>query len=116
MVVFRLPGIYGPGRGPLSKVRQGTARRLVKRGQIFSRVHVDDIVQTVLASATWPRAGAVYNVVDDEPGPAHEVHDTHAQASSLTLSLSLSRTFLNRCESTSKTVCLKRDPPSRSAV
>jgi nucleoside-diphosphate-sugar epimerase len=73
VVIFRLPGIYGPGRGPLSKVRSGTARRLIKRGQIFSRVHVDDIVQTVLASATWPRAGAVYNVVDDEPGPAHEV-------------------------------------------
>ena len=44
--IFRLAGIYGPGRGPFAKVRNGTARRIIKQGQVFSRIHVDDIAQT----------------------------------------------------------------------
>ena len=71
--VFRLAGIYGPGRGPFEKVRQGTARRIVKDGQWFSRIHVEDIAQAVLASIERPRPGAVYNLCDDDPAPPQDV-------------------------------------------
>ena len=71
--VFRLAGIYGPGRGPFSKVRDGTARRIVKPGQVFSRIHVADIAQVLLASIRQPNPGAVYNVCDDDPAPPQEV-------------------------------------------
>ena len=71
--VFRLAGIYGPGRGPFAKVRAGTARRIVKRGQVFSRTHVEDIAQVLLASIDRPRAGGVYNVCDDDPAPPEDV-------------------------------------------
>ena len=65
--VFRLAGIYGPGRGVLEQVRRGRARRIVKPGQVFSRIHVDDIMATLRASMAQPYPGAVYNVCDDEP-------------------------------------------------
>ena len=52
--IFRLAGIYGPGRGPFTKVRVGTARRIVKPDQVFSRIHVDDIAQTLTASMNRP--------------------------------------------------------------
>ena len=65
--VFRLAGIYGPGRGVLEQVRSGRARRIVKPGQVFSRIHVDDIVGVLRASMARPNPGAVYNVCDDEP-------------------------------------------------
>lgn len=71
--IFRLAGIYGPGRSALDSVRAGIARRIEKQGQAFSRVHVEDIVQTLLASMAKPNPGAVYNVCDDEPAPSHEV-------------------------------------------
>jgi nucleoside-diphosphate-sugar epimerase len=71
--VFRLAGIYGPGRNQLETVRNGTARRIVKEGQIFSRIHVDDIASVLEASIARPRGGAIYNVCDDEPAPPHEV-------------------------------------------
>ncbi|UTD29864.1 SDR family oxidoreductase [Bradyrhizobium sp. WD16] len=71
--VFRLAGIYGPGRNQLDQLAVGTARRIVKPGQVFNRIHVDDIVQTVAASRRQPRAGAIYNVVDDEPAPPQDV-------------------------------------------
>ncbi|MEQ1704601.1 MAG: SDR family oxidoreductase [Rickettsiales bacterium] len=71
--IFRLAGIYGKGRSALDDVLAGTARRVDKKGQVFSRTHVDDIAQTVLASMLKPNAGAIYNVCDDEPAPAHEV-------------------------------------------
>ena len=71
--VFRLAGIYGPGRGPFEKVRQGTARRIVKPGQVFSRIHVDDIAQVLAASIDRPRPGAVYNLCDDVPAPPEDV-------------------------------------------
>jgi len=71
--IFRLAGIYGPGRGPFEKVRDGTARRVIKPGQIFSRIHVDDIAQVLEASIRRPNPGAAYNVCDDNPAPPEEV-------------------------------------------
>lgn len=71
--IFRLAGIYGPGRGPFRKVRAGTARQIVKPGQVFSRIHVDDIAQVLLASIRHPEPGAVYNVCDDDPAPPEAV-------------------------------------------
>lgn len=71
--VFRLAGIYGPGRGPFAKLRAGTARRIVKPGQIFSRIHAEDIAQVLMASIRAPRPGAVYNVCDDDPAPPEAV-------------------------------------------
>ncbi|MCZ6764549.1 MAG: NAD-dependent epimerase/dehydratase family protein, partial [Alphaproteobacteria bacterium] len=71
--IFRLAGIYGPGRNALETVRAGTARRVVKPGQLFARIHVDDIVSVLRASIDRPRPGAIYNVCDDEPAPAQDV-------------------------------------------
>lgn len=71
--IFRLAGIYGPGRGPFEKVRQGKARRIVKPGQVFSRIHVEDIAQVLEASIARPDPGAVYNVCDDDPAPPQDV-------------------------------------------
>lgn len=71
--VFRLAGIYGPGRGPFKKVRDGTARRIIKPGQVFSRIHVDDIAATLLASIQHPNPGRIYNVCDDDPAPPEDV-------------------------------------------
>ncbi|MEL6570112.1 MAG: SDR family oxidoreductase [Pseudomonadota bacterium] len=71
--IFRLAGIYGPGRGPFSKVRNGTARRIIKPGQVFSRTHVADIAQVLLASINTPNPGAAYNVCDDDPAPPEDV-------------------------------------------
>ncbi|MGX0875509.1 nucleoside-diphosphate-sugar epimerase [Roseovarius sp. MBR-154] len=71
--IFRLAGIYGPGRGPFEKVHQGTARRIVKPGQVFSRIHVDDIAQVLEASIMAPRPGTAYNLCDDDPAPPQDV-------------------------------------------
>ncbi len=71
--IFRLAGIYGPGRGPFAKVRSGTARRIIKPGQVFSRIHVEDIAQVLAASIARPRPGAIYNVCDDDPAPPQDV-------------------------------------------
>lgn len=71
--VFRLAGIYGPGRGPFSKLREGRARRIVKPGQVFSRIHVEDIAQVLAASIARPAPGTVYNVCDDDPAPPEDV-------------------------------------------
>jgi nucleoside-diphosphate-sugar epimerase len=71
--VFRLAGIYGPGRNALAQAARGEARRIVKPGQLFSRIHRDDIVATVRASMARPEPGALYNVCDDNPAPADEV-------------------------------------------
>ena len=77
--IFRLAGIYGPGRGPFEKVRDGTARRIIKSGQVFSRIHVDDIAQVLEASIRQPNPGAAYNVCDDNPCPPQEVIGHAAQ-------------------------------------
>ena len=71
--IFRLAGIYGPGRGPFAKLRAGTARRIIKDGQVFSRIHVDDIAQALDASIKSPRPGAIYNLCDDDPAPPQDV-------------------------------------------
>ena len=71
--IFRLAGIYGPGRGPFEKVRDGTARLIVKPGQFMSRIHVDDIARVLDASIGRPAPGTAYNVCDDEPSPPEDV-------------------------------------------
>ena len=72
ITVMRLSGIYGPGRSPLDNVRAGTARRLVKPGQVFNRIHVDDIAgATELAARS--ATNAILNVTDDEPAPPQDV-------------------------------------------
>ncbi|MFO1037209.1 MAG: SDR family oxidoreductase [Geminicoccaceae bacterium] len=71
--LFRLAGIYGPGRNPFVNLRDGTARRIVKAGQVFSRIHVEDIATVLEASIAKPRPGAIYNVCDDEPSPPQDV-------------------------------------------
>ncbi|MBJ6125065.1 SDR family oxidoreductase [Microvirga splendida] len=71
--IFRLAGIYGPGRNALVKVADGTAKRIVKPGQVFNRIHTEDIAQVLMASIEKPRPNAVYNVADDEPGPPQDV-------------------------------------------
>lgn len=71
--IFRLPGLYGPGRSAFDRLRAGTARRLVKPGQVFSRLHVDDLATALQASISRPRIGAIYNLCDDEPGPPQDV-------------------------------------------
>lgn len=71
--VFRLAGIYGPGRSAFDRLRAGDAQRIVKPGQYFSRIHVDDIVQVLLASMRAPSPGLVINVADDDPAPPQDV-------------------------------------------
>jgi nucleoside-diphosphate-sugar epimerase len=71
--VFRLAGIYGPGRNALAHLAAGSARRIVKPGQVFNRVHVEDIARALLAAMHAPRPGAIYNVADDEPAPPQDV-------------------------------------------
>nr|HPG89260.1 SDR family NAD(P)-dependent oxidoreductase [Hyphomicrobium sp.] len=72
-MVFRLPGIYGPGRSTIDDLRAGEARRLIKPGQVFNRIHVVDIATALTAAIDKPHAGRVYNVTDDEPGPPQDV-------------------------------------------
>jgi nucleoside-diphosphate-sugar epimerase len=71
--VFRLPGIYGPGRSAIDQVKAGTARRIDKPGQVFSRIHVADVAGTVLLALGHARAGTIYNVADDLPAATGEV-------------------------------------------
>lgn len=71
--VFRLAGIYGPGRSAIDQLRAGAAKRIDKPGQVFARIHVEDIAGVLEASSARPRPGAIYNVADDAPAPAHAV-------------------------------------------
>ncbi|WP_166417373.1 SDR family oxidoreductase [Cochlodiniinecator piscidefendens] len=71
--IFRLAGIYGPGRGPFAKVRAGTARRIIKKNQVFSRIHVEDIAQVLTASIAKPNPGTIYNVCDNDAAPPEDV-------------------------------------------
>ena len=71
--IFRLAGIYGPGRGPFAKLMTGRARLIIKPGQVFSRIHVEDIAQVLSASIKQPNPGAIYNVCDDLPVPPQDV-------------------------------------------
>tara|TARA_R110002110_G_scaffold87905_3_gene228839 strand:- start:72 stop:899 length:828 start_codon:yes stop_codon:yes gene_type:complete len=71
--IFRLPGIYGPGRSAVDQVKAGTARRISKPGHVFSRIHVEDIATVVAASIAQPEPGGIYNVCDDEPAAPADV-------------------------------------------
>jgi nucleoside-diphosphate-sugar epimerase len=71
--LFRLAGIYGPDRNALKQLAAGSARRIVKPGQVFNRIHVEDIAATVAASLKRPRHGAIYNLSDEEPAPPQDV-------------------------------------------
>jgi hypothetical protein len=71
--IFRLAGIYGPMRNQLVAMRDGTARRIVKERQVFSRIHVEDVAQVLAASISQPNPGAAYNVCDDLPAPPQDV-------------------------------------------
>lgn len=83
--IFRLAGIYGPGRGPFAKLRAGSARRIIKPGQVFSRIHVEDAAQVLLASIMRPNPGAVYNLCDDDPAPPEDIIAHAAEISGLPL-------------------------------
>ena len=71
--VFRLAAIYGPGRSPFDALRAGTAKRIDKPGQVFSRIHVEDLAYVLASSISRPRPGAVYNVCDDNPAAPEAV-------------------------------------------
>lgn len=71
--LFRLSGVYGPGRSAIDAVRAGRAKRIDKPGQVFNRIHVADIARTLRASIARPNPGAAYNLADDDPAPSREV-------------------------------------------
>jgi nucleoside-diphosphate-sugar epimerase len=71
--IFRLAGIYGPGRSVIDNLKAGTARRIVKPGQVFNRIHVDDIARVLAAAIDTPIGHNLYNVSDDEPAPPQDV-------------------------------------------
>ena len=71
--IFRLPGIYGPGRSPLDRLRAGTARRWVKPGQVFSRIHVDDLADALARAMARPERAGLYTLCDDEPAAPADV-------------------------------------------
>ena len=71
--IFRLPGIYGPGRSAIDQVKAGTARRIDKPGQLFSRIHVEDIAGTVLMALSQAHLPGIYNVADDLPASPADV-------------------------------------------
>ena len=73
VAIFRLPGIYGPGRSAFERLRAGDARRIASPGQVFSRIHVDDLAAGLAASVARPRAGGIYNLCDDAPAPNSDV-------------------------------------------
>lgn len=83
--LFRLPALYGPGRSPLDRLRDGTARIVRKPGQVFNRIHVDDVVSGLFASMARPRPGAAYILCDDEPAPADVVMEGAARRLGLPL-------------------------------
>ena len=71
--IFRLAGIYGPGRNAFESLKSGTAQRVIKQGQIFCRIHVEDIAGVLWASVNNPNFGRIYNMADDEPCPPQDV-------------------------------------------
>lgn len=77
--IFRLPGLYGPGRSAFDRLRAGEARRIVKPGQVFSRAHDDDVAAALYASIQRPNPGRIYNICDDEPAPPQDVTAFAAQ-------------------------------------
>ena len=78
VAIVRLAGIYGPGRGPFEKIRRGTARRIVRPGQVFNRIHVEDIA-AIVEAAFDRRANGIFNGSDDEPAPPQDVLEYAAE-------------------------------------
>lgn len=72
VAILRLAGIYGPGRNALATLRAGTARRIIKPGQVFNRIHVDDIANSIMAAVNH-HGGGTWNVCDDQPTPPQDV-------------------------------------------
>jgi nucleoside-diphosphate-sugar epimerase len=72
LAVLRLAGIYGPGRNALVELRRGRARRIVKSGQVFNRIHADDIARAIIGAIARERGG-IWNICDDEPAPPQDV-------------------------------------------
>ena len=72
LAILRLAGIYGPDRNALARLRDGAARRIVKPGQVFNRIHVDDIARAIMATVAREASG-VFNICDDEPAPPQDV-------------------------------------------
>ncbi|MBR0850602.1 SDR family oxidoreductase [Bradyrhizobium diazoefficiens] len=81
--ILRLAGIYGPGRNALANLRAGLARRIVKPGQVFNRIHVDDIATAIMAAVQ--HGGGLWNVCDDEPAPPQDVIAYAAELMNVTL-------------------------------
>lgn len=77
--IVRLPGIYGPGRSPIDRVREGTARRIIKPGQVFSRIHVEDLARGLIALLERPSLAGVFHLCDEEPAPPQDVTAFAAQ-------------------------------------
>ena len=76
LTIFRLAGLYGPQRNVLARLMAGKNDTIVKEGQFFSRIHVDDIILAILAAMQNPKVGiTIYNVADDEPAPSHVVDE-----------------------------------------
>lgn len=73
ITILRLAGIYGPGRNALVNLREGKARRLVKPGQVFNRIHVEDVARTIEAAFAPSAPSGIFNVTDDEPAPPQDV-------------------------------------------
>lgn len=78
LLILRLAGIYGPGRSAFDKLRDGTARRIVKPGQVFNRIHVEDIGRVTAIAAQRKLAGT-FNLADDEPAPPQDLVTYAAQ-------------------------------------
>lgn len=83
--VFRLPGLYGPGRNVIERLKTGAARRVHKPGHVFSRLHHDDCASALMASLNRPHPGGVYNLCDDEPAAADTVLEWAAALTGLPL-------------------------------
>jgi nucleoside-diphosphate-sugar epimerase len=77
--IFRLSGIYGAGRNPLQKLKEGKEQRVFKEGQVFSRIHAEDIAAALQLSLQTPTPGQIFNLSDNEPAPGHEVLEYAAQ-------------------------------------
>ena len=73
--IFRLAGIYGPGRAPFDKLRAQTARTVIKDGHVVNRIHVDDIVSALRLSLNTPEPQVIYNLADGHPAPPQDVLD-----------------------------------------
>lgn len=77
--IFRLSGIYGKGRSVIDDLKNGTAHRILKDGQVFSRINVEDIANILECSINKPNPGSIYNCADDEPAPQHQVVEYAAE-------------------------------------